>query len=133
MRRWYIKLDDYGIGRDLYDELRAFCRQYAQKKHTIADVRGGFNDVTISGMPGGGQTGNPTERRALRAMQYQKDLDAIERALGRACAPGLIDAVRENVCEGRRYEDMPVPMGRAGFFDARRRFFYELAKELGKI
>ena len=40
MRTWKLKLDNYGIDRDLYDELRAFCRQYGSKREQLrADTR----------------------------------------------------------------------------------------------
>ena len=133
MRTWKLKLDNYGIDRDLYDELRAFCRQYGSKREQLRAIRGGFNDLGGTGQPRGNGVGDPTARRALRAEQLATDIAVIERSVEEACEPGVRRAMLLNVAFGMRYEDLPMPLSRSKFFRERRAFFYRLAVNLGKL
>lgn len=133
MRTWKLKLDSYGIDRDLYDELRAFCRQYGSKREQLRAIRGGFNDLGGTGQPRGNGVGDPTARRALRAEQLAADIAVIERSVEEACEPGVRRAMLLNVAFGVRYEDLIVPECRDKFFCDRRAFFYRLAVNMGKI
>ena len=40
MRSYRIKLDEMGITRWQYEELKAFCRQYPEKKAQAAELLG---------------------------------------------------------------------------------------------
>ena len=133
MRTWKLKLDNYGIDRDLYDELRAFCRQYGSKREQLRAIRGGFNDLGGTGQPRGNSVGDPTARRPLRAEQLAADIAVIERSVDEACEPGVRRAMLLNVAFGVRYEDLLVPECRDKFFCDRRAFFYRLAVNMGKI
>lgn len=48
--------DDYGISRHRYEELKAFCLQYEEKK---AKINRGINGRGNDGMPKGNYKGNP--------------------------------------------------------------------------
>ena len=133
MRTWKLKLDSYGIDRDLYDELRAFCRQYGSKREQLRAIRGGFNDLGGTGQPRGNGVGDPTARRALRAEQLAADIAVIERSVEEACEPGVRRAMLLNVAFGVRYEDLIVLECRDKSFCDRRAFFYRLAVNMGKI
>ena len=133
MRTWKLKLDKYGIQRDLYDELKAFCRQYGAKRERLRAVHSGFNDLSNDGMPRGSGVSDPTFNRALRAQKLSADIEVIERSIAEACEPGVRKAMLLNVAFNVRFEDLPVPISRGKFFEERRLFFFRLAVNLGKI
>ena len=132
MREYPLKLDRYGISRELYNELKWFCRQYPKKVAELGAIEGGFNDYTIDGLPRGSNTSSPTERRALLALSYREDTEAIEQSAIAADA-SLYQQIIDNVGRGVRYEDMAVPCGARQFYEARRKFFWILAQRLGKL
>ena len=132
MREYSLRLDKYGISRELYNELRWFCRQYPDKLAELSAVRGGFNDLRRDGMPKGGGISNPTERRAMRALAIRADIEAIEQAALAADA-GLYREILSNVTRGVVYMNLDAPCGKNQFTAVRRKFFWHLACRLGKI
>ena len=76
--------EDYGITRHRYEELRAFCLQYEEKKREIAKGTTGFRNHAAAARTG---TEDPAKRAALRRRRHQKDLEMIEEAARAAC-PG---------------------------------------------
>ncbi len=76
--------EDYGITRHRYEELRAFCLQYEEKKREIAKGTAGFRNHAAAARTG---TEDPAKRAALRRRRHQKDLEMIEEAARAAC-PG---------------------------------------------
>ena len=69
--------DDYGISKHRYQELKAFCLQYEEKKSKISR---GISGTGYDGMPKGNYKGNPLETQAIRNVMYQKDCEMIEQA-----------------------------------------------------
>lgn len=125
-----LSLGCYEISRERYRELKYFCRQYADKKAKAAEARlpGG---QALDGMPHGSAVGDPTARRAEKAMRYARDVELIERCAADA-APGYAKELLRNVTEGTPWEYLPAACcGRRQFYELRRRFFWLLDREKG--
>ena len=67
--------DDYGISRNRYQELKAFCLQYDEKR---SKIKRGISSCVNDGMPKGNYRENPLESNAIRNVQYQKDCEMIK-------------------------------------------------------
>lgn len=125
-----LSLGCYEISRERYRELKYFCRQYADKKAKAAEARlpGG---QALDGMPHGSAVGDPTARRAEKAMRYARDVELIERVAAEA-APDCTRELLRNVTEGTPWEHLPAACcGRRQFYELRRRFFWLLDREKG--
>lgn len=94
-----IKLKDYGISRNKYNELKYFCMQYAEKKQ---------------------EAGSNGLRR--------REIEQIEQSAMEADGD-IYGYLLKNVTEGIPYEYMDVPCGRRQFYEARRTFFILLARK----
>lgn len=145
MRERRLKLEQMGISRWAYEELKAFCRQYPEKKATAAALLGiqGGSRVQVAKdergrevgvvMPSGGRTSNPTEDRAIRRIAMLQDCEMID-AVAREVDEGEWErALVLNVCYGVPYECIdPTIMPTANrnrYFRARREFFFRLMAE----
>lgn len=141
IRHCRISLDAYGIDKWAYDELRAFCRQYPDKKRK-ADALIGIQShdrteqATYRGqtvgvcMSGGNGVGDPTALSAERRERYLADVAIIEDAARETAGGAWYRALVKNACYGIPYECinraiMPTS-NRNAFFAARREFFYRL-------
>lgn len=85
--------DDYGISRYRYEELKAFCLQYEEKK---SKINRGIGAMNYDGMPKRNFKGNQLETTAIRNVTYQKDCEMIEQAAVAASAeiyPYIIKSV----------------------------------------
>ena len=132
-------LNKWGVTKDRYYELKYICRQYNHYKRTVKlmeeEIAGGFNDLTLSDMPRGTVTSDQTAERAIRlakATRARERLTAIQRAAMEA-EQGIYKQILRNVTQGTPYEHMKVPCGRRYFFDARRRFFWILDRNLTNL
>ena len=121
--------DDYGISKHRYQELKAFCLQYEEKKNKI---QYGLSSVQNDGAPAGGGVGRPTERQAIDNEQYKRDCLMIEEAAVRA-NPGIWKYILKSVTLGLPYEFIEydseqgrIPAGRTEFYAYRRLFFHVL-------
>lgn len=124
--------DDYRISKHRYQELKAFCLQYEEKKNKI---QYGLSSVQNDGAPAGGGVGRPTERQAIDNEQYKKDCLMIEEAAVRA-NPGIWKYIMKSVTLGLPYEFIEydeeqgkIPMCRSDFYGTRRKF-YAILNEL---
>lgn len=121
--------DDYGISRNRYAELKAFCLQYDEKKSKI--IRG-INSVNYDGMPKGNYPGNPMESQAIRNVAYQKDCEMIEEAAKAAAGeiyPYIIKSVTNNLSYPFiEYDEKlgRIPIGKTEFYGYRRLFYHYL-------
>ena len=63
--------EDYGISKNRYKELRAFCLQYDEKK---SRVRYGVSSIQSDGVPGSNFKESPVERQAIEnnALAYSR-------------------------------------------------------------
>ena len=69
--------DDYGISKHRYQELKAFCLQYEEKKNKI---RYGLSAVQYDGQPKAHNPGSQVENQAMQNAIYQRDCGMIEKA-----------------------------------------------------
>lgn len=134
LREYELRLDKYNIDKELYRELRARSRRYDSMVAELQGVRQGFNSHEITGMPRDSSPGDPTSRRALRAITLRKSVEEIEQA-ALAADGTLHEQILNNVTRGVRYEDMDVPCGRRQFYETRRKYFwcYAQIREYGAI
>lgn len=121
--------NDYGISKNRYKELKAFCLQYEEKKNKIGYK---LNAVNCDGMPKGSKIGNPTENAALRNEQYKRDCFLIETSAKEANSE-IWEYILKSVTQGLPYEMIEfdekhgrIPMGKTEFNATRRLFYYYL-------
>lgn len=120
-----IKLSDYNISREKYNELKYYCMQYNEKRQELQ--RGyGLRAVVNDGLPKGNMSGKPTEQAAVKHIMLQKDIELIEQTVIEA-GPDIYPWLLKNVTEGIGYEYLNVPINRTDFYGARRYFFYLLS------
>lgn len=121
--------EDYGISKNRYDELRAFCLQYEEKKSKISR---GIGSMNYDGMPKGNYKGNPLESKAIRNVMYQKDCEMIEQAAIAASSeiyPYIIKSVTNDLSyRFIEYDEKlgRIPVGINEFYGYRRLFYYYL-------
>lgn len=132
-----VKLDNFGISKYAYDELRAFCLQYPEKKKKIADLHNPLKGVCYNGMPHGSTPGEPTATAAERAATLSVDCELIEQTAIEADS-GIYQYLLLAVTEkGINYEILrackDIPCGREYFYLRRRYFFHRLAEKKGMI
>ncbi|MCD8207707.1 MAG: hypothetical protein LUD72_07205 [Bacteroidales bacterium] len=131
MDRKYRKLtwDSYGISKQRYKELQAFCRQYPEKKEKISY---GLTAVIQDGQPHGNSVGNPTEQQALENLRYSEDVEMIEDC-AREADKIIWPYILRSVAYGLPYEriiydehNRRIPCGKTDFYAMRRYFYYLL-------
>lgn len=117
------------ISHYAYAELRAFCRQYEEKKAraaALADV----SSPALTGMPRGGGTSDPVSRAVERRETLLHDCAMIERAASLPSGGAYYQALMLNCCRGIGYlyiDPAILPTAnRNAFFKARREFFQAL-------
>lgn len=118
--------DDYGISKYRYQELKAFCLQYEEKRNKI---KYGLSSVIHDGTTCSGGIGRPTEQQAINNDRYLKDIRMIEEAAVRA-NPGIWKYILKSVTQGLPYEFIEyddhygrIPMCRRDFYATRRKFY----------
>ena len=121
--------DDYGISRNRYKELQAFCLQYDEKK---SKINRGINAVANDGMPKGNFKKNTLEMNAIRNVIYQRDCEMIERAAVAASSeiyPYIIKSVTNDLSFPYiEYDEKlgRIPVGKTEFYGYRRLFYHYL-------
>ena len=143
MREFRPKLQKNGISKWQYEELRAFCRQYPEKKaqanallgiqgceriHTAKDEQGHEVGVT---MPRSLRISTPTADAAIRRVILLEDCDLIDRVAAAAGDGQWVEALRLNCCYGLGYDQITAlqvlpTSNRNAFFRVRREFFFLL-------
>lgn len=123
--------EDYGISKNRYEELKAFCLQYEEKKSKINRDIGSMN---YDGMPKSNYKENPLESKAIRNVLYQKDCEMIEQA-AKAASPELYPYILKSVTNGLPYRFIEydeqlgrIPIGSTEFYALRRKFYHFLDK-----
>jgi len=120
-----LSLGCYEISRERYRELKYFCRQYPEKKQKLTDARD-LSGQNWDGMPHASTVGDPTGRRAEKALRYAADVALIEQTAALA-APSCAKELLRNVTEGVPWEYLPsAALPRRAFYEARRKFFWLL-------
>lgn len=121
--------DDYGISRNRYKELQAFCLQYDEKK---SKINRGVNAVANDGMPKGNFKKNTLETNAIRNVIYQRDCEMIEQAAVAASSeiyPYIIKSVTNDLSFPYiEYDEKlgRIPVGINEFYGYRRLFYHYL-------
>ena len=121
--------DDYGISRNRYKELQAFCLQYDEKK---SKINRGINAVANDGMPKGNFKKNTLEMNAIRNVIYQRDCEMIEQAAVAASSeiyPYIIKSVTNDLSFPYiEYDEKlgRIPVGINEFYGYRRLFYHYL-------
>lgn len=108
-----------GISCWRYRELKAFCRQYDEKRAQA---------MRLQGMAGREQESAADEAR-LHSERLLGDCRLIERTAQEA-DPGGSEAIIRNAARGVRYEEAGYYGERSSFFRARKRFFVALDRGL---
>lgn len=118
--------EDYGISKNRYAELKAFCLQYEEKK---SKIKYGISAAQYDGQPKAHNTGSQTERQAMDNAIYMKDCAMIEEAAIRA-NPGIWRYIVKSVTLGLSYEFIEydneqgkIPMCRRDFYGTRKKFY----------
>ena len=119
----------HSISRYAYAELRAFCRQYGEKKSkaaALADV----SSPALTGMPHASGISDPVTRAVERRERLLADCAMIEHAASQAGDGHFYHALILNCCHGVGYLYMDPAVlptaNRNAFFRARREFFWLL-------
>lgn len=124
--------EDYGISKNRYKELKAFCMQYGEKKNKI---QYGINAVQQDGMPKGSRSINSkVEEQAIENTIYLQDIRMIEEAAVKT-NPVIWKYILKSVTEDLSYELIMydkeqgrIPEGKTEFYGYRRLFYHNLNK-----
>lgn len=118
--------EDYGISKNRYAELKAFCLQYEEKK---SKIKYGISAAQYDGQPKAHSTGSQTEKQAMDNILYAKDCAMIEEAAIRA-NPEIWRYIVKSVTLGLSYEFIEydneqgkIPMCRRDFYGTRKKFY----------
>ncbi len=126
-----LKLDEYGISKYAYEELKAFCLQYPEKKRKIGDLHNPLRAMNYDGMPHGSGVGEPTARAAELAAILSHDCEMIEQAAIEADSAIYQEILKNVTRHGVGYWQLrcvdEIPCSKKYFYKQRRKFFYILA------
>lgn len=125
--------NDYGISVHRYNELKAFCLQYDEKKSKInREVSG----VSCDGMPKGTGKHDGLENNAIRNAMYETDCRMIEDAAlltSKDVTPDFHKFIIKAVTNDLSYEYImwmedagQIPVGKTDFYAYRRLFYHYL-------
>lgn len=124
--------DDYGISRNRYKELKAFCLQYDEKK---SKIKRGLSSGQSDGQPKARSIESQVERQAIENSIYIKDCAMIEEAAVKA-NPEIWRYILRSVTLGLPYEFIEydeeqgrIPVGKTDF-NAYRRLFYNYLNKI---
>lgn len=124
-----LRLEEYGISKKRYRELKYFCLQYNEKKQKLLSFNRGIDAVAYNGMPKGNNISDITAKKAIKMAEIEADISLIEETVKEA-APEIYRQLLLNVTEENMpYEYLDAPCGRRQFYIARRRFFYLLSEK----
>lgn len=120
------RIENAGISKNRYLELKYIARQYDAMRKEEAKLRRGEIDRK-EGVNGGWRqpdpTGNAAIGIALRSNAHK--IRAIEEA-AKAAGPEIYSWLLRCVTRGETFERLGPPCGRAQFYAARRAFYIEL-------
>lgn len=112
MRNYNIKLDEYGIGKNEFLELKAFCLQYSRKKKRLHQLNGAVLEKAKEDI-------KLIEDTAEEVDAFLKDY--------------IIKSVTDNISTWVLIETLNMPESRDKFNKKRRQFFFLLAKRKNMI
>ena len=121
--------NDYGISKNRYKELKAFCLQYDEKK---SKIRYGISGGQSDGLPRAHSVESQVERQAIENNIYKQDCAMIEEAAIKA-NPGIWKYILKSVTLGLPYEFVEyddelgrITVGKTDFYAYRKLFYYFL-------
>lgn len=121
--------EDYGISKNRYAELKAFCLQYGEKK---SKINRGVGAMNYDGMPKSNYKENSLETKAIRNIVYQEDCEMIEQA-AIATSAEIYQYIIKSVTNDLSYRFIEydeklgrIPVGKTEFYAMRRLFYYYL-------
>ena len=129
VRKYYLKLDAYGISKAAYGELYNFCLQYDEKLARLNDAYS-LKSPNLSGMPHGSGISDPTAKAAELCGKYRADIELIEKTakeVDEEIAPFLIKNVTSDTPLWVLKTTYGMKTGERQFKLKRRQFFYLLA------
>lgn len=142
MREYRPDMRQMGISRWAYEELKAYCRQYPEKKARAAallGVQGGSRIQTArdeqgreigAAMPRSVRISTPTADAAIKRIALLRDCDLIDRVAAEVGEGEWAQSLRLNTCYGIGYDYIDQAIlptaNRNAFFRARREFFFRL-------
>lgn len=130
--------DDYGISKNRYKELKAFCLQYDEKKSRI-QYGTSKSPVVGEGVSSSGYAKeSPVEKQAIQNSVYLRDIHMIEEAAVMA-NPEIWRHMLKSVTQDLPYEYVEydeelgrIIVGRTDFYAYRKLFYHCLnEKKLG--
>lgn len=127
MRDYQRKLKNpYRLPKTLYRRVLAVVRDYERQRKEINDILYGTNehDGISSGIPS-----KPTESAAIRLLQYQTDVDAVEQAL-ETVPKEYQRGVFDNICFGDKF---PLNADISTWARWKAKFIYEVAKNINLV
>lgn len=121
--------EDYGISKNRYAELKAFCLQYGEKK---SKINRGVGAINYDGMPKSNYKENSLETKAIRNVMYQEDCEMIEQA-AIATSAEINQYIIKSVTNDLSYRFVEydeklgrIPVGKTEFYAMRRLFYHYL-------
>lgn len=144
-----LKLDEYGISKHRYRELRSFCLQYNEWRDKLKYQTDGVKGQQITGMPFTGGITDSTQCLAMLRMELEKNCEVVEQVMIKAITTlkkgntskllydGDFQNIYDHMIKAVTNEDinytyldqvMNIPIGRDGFYKLRRYFYFLLDK-----
>lgn len=124
-REYNTNLTKYGISKNRFKELQAFCWQYNEKLEDLKNLySASFVAPEVSVM--GGVPGNPTQAKAILTQPLNRDIKLIDECVASACSEdiGVVECLKKSVTEKKSYYNLAnVPCGKNQFYNYRRKFF----------
>lgn len=132
MNKRDLRLEDYGISKKRYGELRFFCEQYPEWKDELLEREMPLRGMQYSDMPSAHSQASQTEKIGIAFAEINHKCRMIEEAATQS-GNDLSKYIIKNVCYGKGIAylegSMDMPCDRTTFYDRRRYFFYLLNKK----
>ena len=129
MRTYHPDYSQYGISRERYNELRAFCRQYPEWKSMAASLIG-VGAQNYNPMPrAGGTVTDPVARLVEKREALVRKIDLVEGVARKVDEGRWYSALIQNICLGLALEYIDpilMPTSRRNEYYKRRREFFVL-------
>lgn len=136
MRNYQPDYTDFGISRDRYRELLAFCRQYQEWQAEARSLLG-LSAQSYENMPHGSEVGDPVFRVAVKREKLLAKIELVESVADEVDGGQWRAALIQNICMGRALKFIDpgiLPTSRRNaFFQQRKMFFLILDKRIDKI
>lgn len=123
-----LNLNKYNISSARYGELKYFCLQYPEWKHTLNTESSLIKSIQLTGLPGAHNISDTTSLIALKRTELSEKCNLIEQTAIEA-NPYIYQYILKNVTEDIPFKCLLVPCGKDYFYQARRKFFYLLSQK----